>query len=182
MTPIKIIFFVLASFFGMEAGKIAADKTTVTVCPTNKEIEIVQENLFAFIQSENDSSLVVEEWDNLYHWEDKKIKFSKGLESFPVKNLKLPTKENRVQPHLKLHYSKPNDLQIFDLEYNTESNQFSIENDPAYNINTKDGKLIDNHWVFDGDNTFSFTIEPFLDLPEEYQKFKRPLNELRIKK
>lgn len=182
MTPIKIIFFILASFFGIEDGKIAADKTTVTVCPNNKEIEIVQENLFAFIQSENDSLLVLKEWDKLSHWEDRNTTFSKGLESFSVKNLNLTPEENRMQPHLKLHYSEAKDLQVLEIEYDAENNQFSIENTPEYNINTKEGKLIDNHWVFDGDSTFSFTIEPFLKVPEEYQKFKRPLKELLIEK
>ena len=33
-------------------------------------------------------------------------------------------------------------------------------------------------WDFSGDSTFRFTVEPFLKLPEKFQKLKHPLKEL----
>lgn len=168
----------LASFFGIESEKIAAEKTKVTVSPQSREVQIVQESLFAFIQSENDSLLVLEEWDKLLHQKDRDIAWSEILDDFPVKNLNLTTDKNSIQPHLQLRYTDVKDLLVLEVGYDPKSNQFSIENSPDYNITTNNGNLIDNHWIFDGDSTFSFIIQPFLEIPEEYQQFKRPLREL----
>ena len=44
--------------------------------------------------------------------------------------------------------------------YNAERNQFSINNISQQNIKSKNGKLIDNYWVFNGDSKFSFINEP----------------------
>lgn len=60
MEQIKILFFALASFFGIEDGRIASEKTTITVYPQNKEVEIIQEGLFTVIQTQKDSTLVLE--------------------------------------------------------------------------------------------------------------------------
>ncbi|MBQ0734953.1 hypothetical protein [Aquimarina celericrescens] len=178
MEQIKIIFFALSSFFGIEDGRIAADKTTVTVFPENKEIEIIQEKLFTVIQSEKDNTLVLEQWDKLYYWKERKTSWSKELDSFPMKNFNLTPIKNKIQPNLTLTYSNEKDLRKMGIWYNTEKNQFSINHIPQHNIKTKDGKLIGNYWVFNGDRTFSFTVEPFLQMPENYQKFKQPLREL----
>ena len=57
----------------MEDGRIAADKTTVTVYPQDHQIEIVQEELFAVIRSQKDSALVLEQWDKLFYWKERSI-------------------------------------------------------------------------------------------------------------
>jgi len=178
MIPLKIIFFILASFFGVETGKIAADKTTITVSPGDKKIEIVQEELFAFIQSDEDSLKVREEWDRLINWSEKETGWSEMLNNFSSKKISFASVENKVQPHLTLSYSTETDLQALEIEYDRKDNKYLIENTPDYNITTKDGELIDDHWVFCGDSVFSFTIEPFLEMPSEYQQFKQPLGEL----
>lgn len=178
MEQIKILFFVLGSFFGIEDGRIAADKTTVTIDPKNQEIEIIQENLFAIIQSEKDTALGLEQWDKLFNWKERKTLWSKELDSFPVKNFTLIPKKKTIQPQLTLSYSNEKDLRALGIWYNAEKNQFSINHIPQENIKTENGKLEGNYWVFNGDSTFSFTIEPFLQMPESYQKFKRPLKEL----
>jgi len=46
--------------------------------------------------------------------------------------------------------------------YSEEKNQFSINQIPEENIKTEEGNLDGNYWVFDGNSTFSFTVEPFL--------------------
>ncbi len=178
MEQIKIIFFALCSFFGIEDGKIAADKTTVTVFPENKKIEIIQEKLFTVIQTEKDSTFVVEQWDKLLHREERKTSWSKELDSFTVKNLSLTSVKNTIQPHITLVYSNEKELRNMGIWYDAEKNQFSINHIPRHNINTKDGKLIGKYWFFNGDKTFGFIIEPFLQMPEQYQKFKKPLDEL----
>ncbi len=178
MTPIKIILFILASFFRVENGKTAADRTTVTVSPKIKEVEIVLENLFAFIHSKEDSVQVVEEWSRLYNKEEKGVIWTEVLDDYPVKEIAFVSVENEIHPQLTLSYSEVSYLKELEIEYNSESNQYSIENPLEYHISTNDGELIDDHWVFGGDSAFSFIIEPFLDLPDEYQELKRPLKEL----
>lgn len=178
MEEIKIIFFALTSFFGIEDERIAADKTTVTIYPKTQEIEIIQENLFTFIQSEKDTELILEQWDKLQYWKEKKISWAKELDSFPIKNLTFNPIKKIIQPHLVLTYSKEKDLRMMGIWYNAEKNQFSINHIPQQNIKTENGKLVDNYWVFNGDSKFSFTIEPFLQMPEEYKKLKTPIKKI----
>ncbi|WP_419213933.1 hypothetical protein ACNR9Q_07215 [Maribacter sp. X9] len=181
MEEIKIIFFILGSFFGMEDGRIAADKTTVTVYPHDHQIEIIQEELFAVIRSQKDSALVLEQWDKLFYWKERNTAWSKELDSFPHKSLNLIPIKDKIQPNLIFSYSEQKDLRAMGIWYDNAKNQFSINHIPQDNINTDDGKLVGNYWVFNGNNTFSFTIEPFLGMPENYKKSKKPLKELLAK-
>ncbi len=177
MEQIKILFFVLGSFFGIEDGRIAADKTTVTVYPKSQEIEIIQENLFTVIQSEKDTIIVLEQWKKLMNAKQDTSSWAKDLDNFPVKNFTL-TRNNTIQPHVKLRYSIEKDLRVMGIWYNEEKNQFSINYIPQENLKTEEGKVAGNYWIFDGSTTFSFTIEPFLQMPEDYQKFKKPLSQI----
>ena len=178
MEQIKIIFFALASFFAIEDGRIAADKTTVIIYPENKEIEIIQENLFAVIQSEKDSTLVLEQWNNILFWKEKNIAWAKELDNFNVKNFYLTTNKKTIQPYLILGYCDEKDLRKMGIWYNKEKNKFSINESPQYNIKTESGELMGNYWFFDGKEDFSFTVEPFLEFPKKYQENKQYLSEL----
>lgn len=178
MEHIKIIFFFLSSFFGIEEGRIAADKTTVTIHPKSQEIEIIQENLFSIIQSEKDTIIVLEQWRKLVDTKEGTYSWAKDLDNFPVKKLILKATKETIQPHVNLKYLIAKDLSVMGIWYNEEKNQFSINHVPQENLKTKEGKLVDNYWVFNGDDTFSFTLEPFLQMLESYQKFKKPLNEI----
>tara|TARA_B100000768_G_scaffold180463_1_gene200487 strand:- start:34070 stop:34627 length:558 start_codon:yes stop_codon:yes gene_type:complete len=181
MQDIKIIFCVLSSFFGMEDAKIAADKTTVTINPKEQYIEIIQENLFVFTESENDTSLAFKSWDNLVNWKERNIPWAKELDSFSHKSLKFTQRKKTIRPLLKLSYSNEYDLMEMGISFSAEENKFYLVDNPSYNIKTKNGSIVENYWVFNGDNAFSFTIEPFLRLPEKYQKLKHPLKELLVK-
>lgn len=178
MEQIKIIFFVLTSFFGIEDGRIVADKTTVTIDPKTQEIEIVQENLFTVIQSEKDTILTLEQWEKLRYWKERKTFWAKELDSFTNKSLTFTPIKKTIQPHLLLTYSKEKDLRMMGIWYNTEKNQFSINHIPEQNIKSKNGKLVGNYWVFDGDSKFSFTIEPFLQMPEKHKELKTSIKEI----
>lgn len=178
MEQIKILFFVLSSFFGIEDGRIVADKTKVTINPKSQEIEIIQEKLFTFIQSEKDTIIVLEQWRKLVNSKENKYFLAKDLDNFRIKNFTIKSIKKTIQPYLKLNYSTEKDLRVMGIWYNEEKNQFSINLIPQQNLKTIEGKLVENYWIFNGDNTFSFTIEPFLQMPENYQKLKRPLNEI----
>lgn len=178
MEQIKILFFALASFFGIEDGRIASEKTTITIYPQNKKIEIIQEGLFTVIQTKKDSTLVLEQWNKILDVKRKNTAWSKELNNFPVKSFNLKTINNVIQPHLTLNYIKEKDLEALGIWYSEEKNEFSINNIPRDNIKTDDGKLKGNYWVFNAKNTITFTIEPFLQMPEDYKKLRRPLKEL----
>lgn len=178
MEQIQIIFFALTSFFGIEDGRIAADKTTVTIYPKTQKIEIIQENLFTVIQSEKDTILILDQWNKLRSWKERKTSWAKDLDSLLVKNLTFTTVNKTTQSHLVLTYLKEKDLQKMGIWYNAEKNQFSINHIPQHNIKTNSGRLEDNYWIFDGYSKFSFTVEPFLQMPEKYKKLKIPINKV----
>jgi hypothetical protein len=178
MEQIKILFYVLSSFFGIEDGRIAAEKTTVTVYPKSQEIEIIQENLFTIIQSENDSTILAEQWKTIINSKESTISWVKDLDNFTVKKLIFSTSKNTIQPHVMLRFTTEKDLRAMGIWYDAANNKFSINHIPKDNIKTKDGKLEGNYWVFNGGATFSFTIEPFLEMPENFQKIKKPLEEI----
>ena len=178
MEQIKILFFVLGSFFGIEEGRIAAEKTTVTVYPESQEIEIIQENLFTIIQSEKDSTIVVEQWKAIINSKEENSSWAKELDNFTVKKLTFSTSNKTIQPHVMLHYSTEKDLRAIGIWYDAAKNQFSINHNPRDNIKTKGGKLEGNYWVFNGDTSFGFTIEPFIEMPENIQKIKKPISEI----
>ncbi|MFL9831553.1 hypothetical protein ACSV4D_15190 [Flavobacterium sp. ARAG 55.4] len=178
MEQIKVIFFALASFFGIEDSRIAADKTTITIYPEKKEIEIIQEGLFSIVQTEKDSVLILEEWNKLSELKKGHTNWSGELDSFTMKSFDFTPVKNAIQPHLILKYSNEKDLRNLGIWYDENKNQFSVNHNEQDNLTTSDGNLEGNYWVFNGDHKFSFTLAPFLQMPENYLKFKRPLKEL----
>ena len=180
MEQIKIILFALASFFGIENGRIAAEKADITIYPENKKIEVVQEKLFSILQSKTDSTLVVEQWNKILDLKRDEEAWSEELNEFPLKNFELFTNNNTIQPHLILHYTEEINLKALGIWYNKEKNEFSINNIPQHNLKTDDGKLVGNYWVFKAKDTIAFSIEPFLQLPKAYEKLKTPLEKLVI--
>lgn len=179
MEQIRIIFFVLTSFFGIEDGSIAADKTYVTVNPENKEIEIVQNGLFTVLQKENDGHLVMEQWGEILEiQENENTSWATELANFPTKRFHFTLRNDTIRPHLLLTYATEDDLQALGVWYDSKRNQFSVNNIPHHNLKTKSGKLTGNYWNFKGDGSFSFTLEPFLEMPVYDQQIKIRLEEL----
>ena len=162
----------------MEDGRIAANITTVTIHPKERQVEIIQEGLFTVIQSEKDTTLVLAQWDQLYNWKERNISWDKELDSFPVKSLTFQTIKDTIQPLIRLSYSSEKDLRVLGIWYNKEKNQYSVNHVTKHNVKTTDGALVGNYWVFNGEHSFSFSMEPFLQLPEQYQKLKQPLHDL----
>lgn len=185
MEEIKLLFFILSSFFSIENERIAADKTEVRIFPQEQKIEIFQENLFALIQSKNDEALVLKQWDSLYNWKQNKTPWSKALDNFLVKDLKFNPEEMTTQthkvlirPYLTLKYKSANDLSIMGIWYNSKKNEFYINHIPEHNIKSKNGRLQGNYWVFSANDTINFTIEPFLNLNDKLKSSKVSLQEL----
>ncbi|MBP1840776.1 hypothetical protein [Formosa algae] len=178
MEQIGIILFILTSFLGIKEGQIAAEKTTVTIDVQNKKIDIIQEHLFTVIESEKDVTLILDQWDKMYNSIGKNTTWSEQLDDFSDKRLTVFSKQNILQSHIILNYSEEADLQVFGIWYNSENNQFSIHDTPQNNIKTTEGKLNGMYWTFSGDTSFSFSLEPFLQMPTKYQDNKRYISDL----
>lgn len=162
MVLINIIFYTLISFFGTSNGHIFAKKTTVTIFPESKKIEIIQDDLFSFIKTEKDSLLALNEWNILKTYEAHKKGLSKDLKRFKIVDFTLFNSIDEIQPKLSLHYKNENDLSKMGIWFNTEKKQYSINHIPEYHIKTTSGQLSDNYWLFNGNKTFSFTLEPII--------------------
>lgn len=185
MNEIKLLFFALGSFFGIEGGRIAADKVTVRIYPQEQKVEIVQENLFALIQSENDKAVVLKQWDSIYNWQENKTPWAKALDGFPVKNLKFTSVKKTSQTHsisirpcLTFKYNHEKDLSCMGIWFNPEKNEFYLNHIPEYNTKSKKGRLEGNYWAFNADDNIVFTIEPFLNKNDAFKNLKVPLKEI----
>lgn len=172
METIKIFFFALASFFGAENQRILADKTTVTVYPQKNQIEIVQENIFAFASTANDLQLAKEEWSDLYHYTQNGKKWSQELAHFSEKNIEFSTNKKGRVAKITLTYTHPNDMAAMGIWYNEDTDQFAMNYIPEHRPKTKDGKKDDIFWNFDGKKDFSFTIEPFRAISKNKKIYK----------
>ncbi|NBL64084.1 hypothetical protein GV828_02585 [Flavobacterium sp. NST-5] len=165
MEPVKIFFFALASFFGVENQRILADKTLVTVYPQKNQIEIIQENIFAIVPTSQDLEPAKAEWDNLYHYKQNGEKWSDDLAYFSDKKIEFSENKKGITAKITLTYTHPNDMAAMGIWYNEDENQFAMNYIPEHNLKTKDGKKNDIFWNFDGKKDFSFTLEPFRAIP-----------------
>lgn len=181
MEQIKILFFALCTFFGIEDGRIYAEKTTITVSPKEQYIKIVQNDLFSIIRTEKDSLFTIQQWNSLTNLKDHRSIWAKELDNFEIKNHNLTDLESHSKPVLQLSYSNEKDLRAMGIWYDAEKKQFSINHIPQNNIKTEHGKLEGNYWVFSADSTFTFSLEPFKEIPEPYKKFKKPLKAIVLK-
>ena len=181
MEQIAIIFFALNSFLGMEDNTISADKTTVTVYPRRQIIEITQQDLFAIVHSDTDATYVKRQWASVSAHSQQGTGWAKALAPFPSKTITLVTVNNQVQPQLTLSYNDEKDLRAMGIWYNADKNHFSINHVPQDNLQTTEGELIGKYWVFNADQPFSFTLEPFKALPQIYQNLKQPLTQILAK-
>ena len=166
MEPIKIFFFALASFFGVENQRILADKTFVTVYPKKNQIEIVQKNIFAFVPTANDLQLAKEEWNGVYNYTENGKKWSDELAYFSDKKIEFSTDKKGITAKITLTYTHPNDMAVMGIWYNEDTDQFAMNYIPEQKLKTKDGKKNNIFWNFDGNKDFSFTLEPFRVIPK----------------
>ncbi|MDE1208261.1 hypothetical protein [Tenacibaculum larymnensis] len=170
MEVIKIAFFVLGVFFG-ENSRIGAEKTTVTINPNEQTIIIVQENIFALIANESDSMQVSSELKKVVtrNWR-------KEIESYPSKSCTLyVTDEGSLNAKITLKYPSEHVLRDFALDFNKEAKEFSLINIPDWNVETEDGVLKGNYWRFSADNSFTFVVTPFKNMPDRFKSVKRSL-------
>lgn len=177
MEVIKIIFFVLGSFFGMENSYIIADKTHVTVDPDKRIITIAQENLFTIIRDKRDSIKITNELYRIGNPAAKETRHEwiEEFASYEFKTLDMISdhEQEKLNANIKLKYNTKEQLKDFAIEYITEENSYAIINIPEWNIETTTGVLKGNFWYFKDE--ISFSLSPAKTMLDEYKKHKKGL-------
>ncbi|SHJ09566.1 hypothetical protein SAMN04488096_10849 [Mesonia phycicola] len=177
MEEFKIILFLISTFFGIEGGRVVADKTTVSIYPEKQEVEIIQENLFTVLEEDYNAETVIKQWRKIEEAQTNENLWREDLKNFTNKQLIL--RDNKeIKPQIKLTYTNKEDLEELGIWYNEEQSQFSINHLPQEMIKTEEGVLKGNYWYFDANRKFTFTIQPFLKMPEKYKKIKKSINSI----
>lgn len=173
MEQIKILFFIAGTFFGVDQSRIIAEKTTVTINPQEKTIVILQENLVSLIKNEGDSLKVQNELEKIKQpnqsWSSEFKDYSKKEKDFYI-----AVDDQTLNLKLTLNYTSAKDLKAFGIDINKDD-KFSMTNFPKSHTKSTDGKLGERYWVFETNNSFTFTEEPLTDMPEEFKIYKRNL-------
>lgn len=156
MEEIKILFFVLGTFFGNSESRIIADHATVTINPMSKTIEIHQIDLFTILVQREDSLQISSELKEI---KGKIIAWRPELAVYPVKSYRLtPGEKGTLQAKILLHYKSHKDLE--DYGFVLKDGYFSFRTFPDDYIQTDDGKLKDGFWHFSASKPFTFTQKP----------------------
>lgn len=170
MLEIKIVFFILSTFFQTEEHRIFAEKTVVTISQKDKTVEVVQSQLFALVETEEEIQRASEQWKVLTQTPKSQLKWAEALQAFPEKQVQQKSAE-AISPEgvapisliLTLRYAKEEDLQALGIWFDKAKNQFSINEIPQLRIQSQDGRQEGNYWYFDAAKPVSFTFQPLLN-------------------
>lgn len=176
MNPITFLFYALSTIVGNnENPTIMSMKATVTVNPQTKTIEILQEDIFFIAITPEDRGNVEKELKQILTAQKTPKKIA--IENIETADLNfLPTEKGRLNASIRIKYSNKGIPQNSGLDY-TVDNNFELINIPEWNIKTTDGKVDGNYLVFKNDKPFSFSIEAFKNIPEQYKKHSYSLFE-----
>ena len=170
MELIKIMFFAIGTFFGIENSQIGAEKTTVTIDPNAKTITVIQENLFTMIRTKEDSLLVSEQLASIMS------KTAAENPESPEEGSKsvsfYTTGTGNLNAKIEITYTNHKELKDYAIDL-SEDGSYSLIHIPSWNLSTEDGTLKDNYRNFKGDTTFEFTLAPFNEIPAEYEMYKK---------
>lgn len=165
MELIKLLFFAIGSFFGMENSNIAATETIVTIHPIEKTIRIEQKNIIALLLQENDSVLIRQQ---LVTIKNQTLPWSEDLKDYPKTKLSFSEGEDHtLHCIIELHYNTPTDLRPYGISIQPEG-KYSLTNIPSWDIKTEDGVLNGNYWNFEPNAPFTFSIASLKDIPPQY--------------
>ena len=186
MLEIKIVFFILSTFFQTEEHRIFAEKTSVTISQKDKTVEIMQSQLFALIETEEEIQRASEQWKALTQTKTSQLQWAEALEAFPEKQVQQksakitsPQGTAPISLILTLRYAKEEDLQALGIWFDKAKNEFSINEIPQLRIQSQDGRQEGNYWYFDAAKPVSFTLLPLVNdatVPKQYKKI--PLEEV----
>jgi len=161
MVAIKIIFFALGTFYGVDNTRIAAEIVTVDINLEKQIIQIELDNIFSVIATEQDSLLVASELESIGSpYAQNRLEWREEFDMYDWKTMELISdSENRkLDGRIELKYQKRENLKDFSIDYSEETQEYAIINIPAWNIKTSHGELRGNYWYFK--DQISFTMQP----------------------
>lgn len=174
MEIVKILLFVLGTYFGVNESHIVAEKTTITINDQEKAMHVSMKNLRAFVKDNRDSILVYDEWFRIL---ENPLPIH---DSIKVVSKHFTRKNDRLDASLRIEYNNLEDLKEFGFEI--KEGKLNISNLQSYHLKTDIGKLVNENkfWEFNIKEKIEFTLEPFKSLPEKNLKeisafFKTPI-------
>lgn len=160
MVEIKVILFILSSFFALDNTPFIAETAMITVDPKNKSIVIEQQNLFTIIKTENDSTQTKNALTKILN-QDITLSAFKNSEH----RLHLNSK-GKLDAKITLHYNTDSDLEILSIQKN-RAGLFSLINIPDWKISSEEGTLNGSYWNFEIDKPFTITFKPIENFPTD---------------
>ena len=163
-----VLLYALGTFFGVDNSFIISDKTIITVNPQAKTITIIQENLFSIRKTEEDSMQITKELSTILanNWAEELRGFTTSLEFYT-------SEEGNFNSKIILDYEHIRAIEMLGFEY--RNGKFAIRNKPRLNISSEDGEKGAYDWEFEPYKTFTFTLEPYKDIPERYLEYKKSI-------
>jgi hypothetical protein len=153
MEQIKVIFFLLGSFFAQENCRIASAITEVQVDAPQKIIEIRQQNLFTTLENE----AVFKYTQKQFFIIVKQPQLSKELKNFTLKSLDFVKDGRKLHATIKLSYESTEDLKAMGI-FTTKEGALSHINVKDWNMASNDGTLNGKYWNFDSGKPFTFKL------------------------
>ena len=173
MELIKVVFFIIGTYFGVENSRVLAEKTTVMINPEEKTIIILHENVVSLFKNTEDSLKARTELKAItqpqHQWSSEFNDYSKKEKCFFISD-----DSRALNSKISLTYVSETDLKAFGIDLNPEG-QLSMVNVPESHIKSTDGKLGERYWNFERNRPFTFTIEPFTNIPDKYKSQKKSL-------
>jgi hypothetical protein len=176
MNEIKVLVFVLCTFFQTEEDRIFAEKATVTIDPLEKIVEINLEDPFTIVKSNEDFAATRMQYDSIVYWSNTNTNWSKDLDHFVSKELHSSIEENldleMENFKIILNYEDEKDLEAIGIWFNTTKNKFAINNTPDIHMTSETAEANKNYWYFDAEVPFGYILKPFANSTANFSKNK----------
>ncbi len=168
METISILFFALASFVGIEESRILSRKATVAIDPVHQTFEVVQEDLFSIVVTEEDSIATIKELQLIMDVE--KNPENNDSSSVVIESVSLQRQGNQLHATLKGRYTDVKALREAGIYVDNAG--FSMINIPEWNIRSTDAALKGNYWEWPANKKVTFMLEAFENIPADYLPYR----------
>ncbi|MCH7397012.1 hypothetical protein MM236_03390 [Belliella sp. DSM 107340] len=164
MIEIRIIFFILGTFFGIDNSNILSESVQVEIDPESKTVIVYHKGLYTFIKDEEEIIIVLQELEILrnlnqvIHTEEIQ---SNGQDTYDWIELELMSNKDdeKLDAKLQLKYKDDEFLESMGISYSVKDKAYTMINFESDNIQSSVGELNGNRWYFK--EKLIFTIEPF---------------------
>ncbi|MBD1431558.1 hypothetical protein H8B06_01870 [Sphingobacterium sp. DN00404] len=168
METIGILFFALASFVGIEESRILSRKATVAIDPVHQTFEVVQEDLFSIVMTEEDRIATIKELQLIMDVEKNPEKNDSS--SVVIESVSLQRQGDQLHATLKGRYTDVNALREAGIY--VDNTGFSMINIPEWNIRSTDAALKENYWEWPANKKVTLMLEAFENIPTDYLPYR----------